>query len=353
VTIWWEFSGYRAIDETEVMSLQWDLAEYVLEGHSQIIKPPASIAQGCPHVSAIPTRPEWRSARDENYIASVPECSRQQATKGRYLRAHFSEPHTFNGLMFQPDGCKWSNPIRIDAPPEEVQLNWKPHNILFWGDSHVRYAYDIMGYMYSGNWTQYKQTPIMKAMKKVTKIGPINMTFMWDAVLRELTFDLSCENIKEYDIIVLGSSHHNLVVTEEADHDRQFTVNDFGLLLNGLAKKLSPDACPGQKMPRIIWIGSPSRPVKLALPPKKHPLNHGWKDARVNPRLAQFNQVAWKALEHLPGAARVNLYDLSMGMANQFVDGLHMIMSDVQAAFVQDLHQKLWLTEPAYAHVAS
>jgi len=101
--------SYRAVDESEVMSLQWDLAEYVLQGRSQVVKPPASIAQGCPHVGAIPTVPVWRSAKDEKYLASVPECSRYTATKGRYLRAHYTEPHTFNGFIFQPDGCKWSN----------------------------------------------------------------------------------------------------------------------------------------------------------------------------------------------------------------------------------------------------
>ncbi|KAH7107629.1 hypothetical protein BKA62DRAFT_683981 [Auriculariales sp. MPI-PUGE-AT-0066] len=339
VTIYLAFSNFRAVDETEIMLLQWDLGKYILTGQSQTIWPPATAAQGCPKISAIPTLPDWRSASDEKYLSTVPECSRREATKGRYLRAHWSERHTFNGFIFQPDGCRWTSPFLIDEDPAVIQQN-----------SHVRYAFDVMSYVYAGNWTQYKRVPVMKALKKTLSLGPVNMTFIWDSVLRETTFDLSCEKIREFDIIVMGSSHHNLVMTGEADHDRQYTVHDFGLLISGLAKKLSPEACPGQKMPRVIWTGSTARPVRMVLPPKSHPLNHGWKDARVNPRLTLFGHEAWQALKDLPGSARVNLYDLSMSLANDFVDGLHMIITDVQAAFVQELHQKLWLTQPAFAH---
>jgi len=284
-------------------------------------------------------------------LSAAPECSRHNATTGRFIRAHWSEPHTFHGYLFQPDSCRWSSPIAVGARPADVRQGWQPHNILFLGDSHVRYAFDVMSYVYQGNWTEYKRVPAMKALKKTTSIGPINMTFIWDATLTQLKFDLSCDHLKEFDIVVLGSSHHNLVKTEEADHDRQWTVEGFSFLLHGLAKKFAPNACPGQKMPRVIWMGSPSRPVRLSLAPKQHPLNHGWQDARVNPRLTLFNHDAWQALKDLPGAGRVNLYQLSIGLANTFVDGLHMIMTDVQTAFVQELHQKLWLDSPAYAHV--
>lgn len=352
VTIWWSFSNYRAVDETETMSLQWDLAEPVLRDRWLMLTPPATAGQGCGKVSAIPTQAQWRSASEVEYMDTVPECSRHDGIPGRFLRAHWSEPHTFQGYMFQPTGCRWSEPIHVDASPNVTQEGWMPHSVLFWGDSHVRYAFDVMSYIYNGNWDKYKRTPAMKALKKTEYIGPVNMTFIWDSVIREFKFEMSCKNLAEFDIIVLGASHHNLVMTDEADHDRQWTIAHFGDLVRGLAAKFAPNACPGQKMPRIIWMGSPARPLKLSLPPKNHPLNKSWKDARVNTRLYHFGEEAWNALKHLPGAARVNLFDISESLADSFVDGLHMIMTDVQAAFVQDLHHKLWLRQPAYSHLS-
>ncbi|KZV87405.1 hypothetical protein EXIGLDRAFT_723769 [Exidia glandulosa HHB12029] len=351
LTIWWSFSNYRASDETQTMSLQWDLAEYVLQGKSQIVKPPASAAAGCGKTMAIPSNAAWRTATEIDYLNNVPECSRFEATTGHFLRAHWSEHHTFHGFLYQPSGCRWTERTsNVDADPVPIRDGWAPHSVLFWGDSHVRYAYDVMTYVYKGEWATYKRVPAMKALKKTEYIGPVNITFIWDSVLREFKHKMTCENLADFDTIVLGAGHHNLVHTDEDDHDRQWTIEGFGELIQGLAKKFSPDACPEQKMPRIIWMGPPARPIKLALPPKQHPLNNGWKDARVNIRLNLFNERAWDALKGLPGAARVNLYDLSVPFANSFVDQLHMIMTDTQAAFVQELHHKLWLRQPAYFH---
>lgn len=66
------------------MSLQWDLAEYVLQGKSQIVKPPASAALGCGPVVAIPSTAAWRTASEIEYLSQVPECSRYEATNGAF-----------------------------------------------------------------------------------------------------------------------------------------------------------------------------------------------------------------------------------------------------------------------------
>ena len=167
-------------------------------------------------------------------------------------------------------------------------------------------------------------------------------------------------------------------------------MHDFGVLIDNIAKKLSPDACPRQKMPRVIWMGSPSRPVRMALPPKQHPMNHGWKDARVNPRLTLYvgsislrlseivdrvvqvqsrslessREAAWRGegklirFEHGDGepVRRWPAYDHvgSTGTPASFAYccSTHPL-GFLQPAFIQDLHQKLWLTEPAYPHLVS
>lgn len=43
------------------------------------------------------------------------------------------------------------------APPEVTQRGFQPRSVLFIGDSHARYAYDILMDAYVGNWSEFMQ----------------------------------------------------------------------------------------------------------------------------------------------------------------------------------------------------
>jgi len=343
LTIWWPFKNHRAGFEREEFALQYDTAAPVLAGTSQIITP---ISSTCGPVLALPSRKEWLAPAQADALAALPECSRFASTPGHYLRVHHSEPadSTHQRYLWQPAGCRYANPFLWGAPPEVTQGDFQPRSILFIGDSHVRYAYDILIDAYIGDWQNYRAAPPMKKFEKSDQVGPLRMDFVWEAVLLELKLKIDCSAIAKYDTIVLGAGQHNAVrIPKEAkDHFKQWSLSDWSTLTKNLAAKLAPDACPGQKPPRVIWLGNPARITRVVPATQSE-----WIDGRSSFRIRLYDSIAWSHFEAI-GAMRVDMFAFSQPFVNDFQDTLHMRHTDSLPALIQDLHDRIRPSEPAY-----
>lgn len=348
VSIWWPFQNYRAAIETSELALQYDRALPVLDGVYQMVYPYPPQAQACPPVGAFASDHAWHMPAVDAYMETLPECSSFTPTPGVYLKAHHSEPvdATFQGYVYQPVGCWWTNPLVYGAPPEHTQGGFKPRNMLFIGDSHARYVYDLLAYAYNGDWEKFMMAPAMKNLEKSETFGPTKLDFIWEPVLLELRVKLNCTTAAAYDTIVLGAGQHNAIHTPDNDHFKQWSMKDWSALTGDLARRLSHETCPGQKMPKVVWMGNPARIMRVE-PAKESP----WIDARSSWRIRLYDELAWGHFEKI-GAARVDMFSISQPFVNDFRDTLHMRHTDSLMALIQEVHQKIQPTQPAYVHLA-
>jgi len=254
----------------------------------------------------------------------------------------------FQQYTFQPSNCQWSNPIRFGAPKADITSAFKQRKILFLGDSHARYAYDLLMDIYAGEWDTYLKAPAIKDLIKTTTFGPTVLDFYWEPVLQEVRIELNCSIVAQYDTVVLGAGQHNaiLIPEDKKEHAHQYTLRAWEQLIHKLAQKLSPATCPGQRMPKVIWMGNPARIVRI-----EPAANSSWLDARSSRRIRLYDEIAWDQFKTLPGAARVDMFALSQPFVNDFKDMLHMRHTDGVAALLQDVHEKIRPTEPAYMHL--
>lgn len=348
ISIWWPFQNYRAAIETSELALQYDRALPVLEGVYQMLYPYPPQAQACPPVGAVASSRAWRSPALDAFVQALPECCSFTPTPGVYLKAHHSElpDATFQKYVYQPVGCRWSNPLLYGAPPEQTQRGFKPRSMLFIGDSHARYVYDLLAYAYTGDWANFMKAPAMKKLEKSDTFGPVKLDFVWEAVLLELRIKLNCTTAAKYDTVVLGAGQHNAIrIPAEKDHSKQWSMKDWSALTADIARRLAPEACPGQKMPKVVWMGNPARIMRVE-PAKESP----WVDARSSWRIRLYDEIAWGHFEKI-GAARVDMFSLSQPFVNDFKDTLHMRHTDSLMALIQEVHQKIQPTQPAYAHL--
>ncbi|KAH7104747.1 hypothetical protein BKA62DRAFT_741994 [Auriculariales sp. MPI-PUGE-AT-0066] len=348
LTILWAFENYRAALETEELSTQYDTARPVLADIHVMISSPTS-AQ-CPPVGAVPTLPQWRSPALASFMNKLPPCSAFTPTQGFYLRPHHSEDpaQSFQRYLFQPAGCQWFNPLRFGAPSSETIKGFRERHVLFLGDSHARYAYDLLIDVYAAAWDAYLKALALKGLEKSEKFGKAVFDFVWEPVLMETRIQINCSVAARYDTVVLGAGQHNAIrIPKEKDHPHQYSMLEWEKLMAGLAHRLSPAACPGQKMPKVIWMGNPARIVRLepAAPSE-------WVDGRSSLRVRHYDELAWEQFRHLPGAARVDMFALSQPFVNDFKDMLHMRHTDALAALIQDVHEKIRPTESAYQHLS-
>ncbi|KZV92120.1 hypothetical protein EXIGLDRAFT_82873 [Exidia glandulosa HHB12029] len=267
VSIWWPFKDYRAAIETEELILQYDRALPVLDGVYQMLYPdPSAASAACPPVGAVASNPAWRSPALASYLDALPPCSTYEPTPGVYVRAHHSEPveSTLQRYVYQPTGCRWTNPVVYGATPEVTQRGFQPRKVLFLGDSHARYAYDILMDAYTGNWKDFISAPAMKKLEKSEELGPATFDFAWEPVLGENRIQLNCSTVAKYDTVVLGGGQHNAVhIPTEKDHPKQWHMDDWSALMESFARRLGPEACPGQKAPRVVWMGNPARVIRV------------------------------------------------------------------------------------------
>ncbi|EJD40581.1 hypothetical protein AURDEDRAFT_170394 [Auricularia subglabra TFB-10046 SS5] len=343
LSIWWTFQNYRAALETEELATQYDVAKPVLDGTYQMIYPLASAR--CPPALALSSDPAWHSPAQVAQAASRPECSDWEPTEGVYLRAHHTEllGSTFQGYTFQPTGCRWTDPLRYGAPRIR---GFKPRKILFLGDSHTRYAYDLLIYAYNGDWYNFTLAPAIKGLVKSERCGPVQLDFVWESVLLEDRIQLNCSVVSQYDTIVLGGGQHNgFKIPTEADHAKQWTLKDWSNLTANIARRLDPHACPGQQAPKVVWVGDPARITRRVPAPRNN-----WLDSASSWRVRLYDEIAWSHFRKI-SAARVDMFALSQPFVNHFVDTLHLRQTDSMPALIQDLHQKIQPFKPAYHHL--
>lgn len=84
-------------------------------------------------------------------------------------------------------------------------------------------------------------------------------------MLLELRIQLNCSTVAKYDTVVLGAGQHNAIrIPNEKDHMKQWHMSDWSALTAELARRLGPDACPGQRAPKVVWMGNPARIMRVA-----------------------------------------------------------------------------------------
>jgi len=313
-----------------------------------MVKSPAS--SYCPPAGAIATSSHWWSVALAKFLDTVPNCSAFSPTAGVYLHPHHSEnpKQFFQRYIFQPSNCKWSNPIRFGAPTTDTTIGFQQRKILFTGDSHARYAYDLLMNVYAGEWDAYlRAAPRQEGIKSNT-FGPAVFDFYWEPVLHEIRIELNCSFIAQYDTVVLGAGQHNAVYIpeEKREHGQQYTLHAWEQLTHKLTRKLSPETCPDQRMPKVVWMGTPARVVRV-----EPASNSSWMDGRSSRRMRLYDEIAWDQFKTLPGAARVDMFALSQPFVNDFRDMQHMPLTDGLAALLQDIHEKIRPTEPAFMHL--
>lgn len=98
-------------------------------------------------------------------------------------------------------------------------------------------------------------------------IGPVQIDWVWDPMLQDREA-WTCERLAKYDTIIIGGASHNVVKVQTTFpfgpgdiHSHHYTAEEYGMAMADVMRRIRnrPD-CPRYVQPRVIWVGTPSRP---------------------------------------------------------------------------------------------
>ncbi|KZV96990.1 hypothetical protein EXIGLDRAFT_764897 [Exidia glandulosa HHB12029] len=312
-----------------------------------------------PPALARPLLKTWRTPEQNRAHSRLPLCSRDRPVKGAYRAAHPSDSRksmiTFKGYVWEPEPeCRMDELPYHDTEPKEVfdLLAQHERSILFLGDSHDRYAYYFMRSWYQQNWTYLLEPYRLKEEHSSWSRGRTRFEFVWDRFMERALPDQTCDDFRRtwgaYDTVVLSAAHHLSITNhgETPEYPKMFTsTNEYVQMVRDTMTTFLRRCLPREgsgvkwKAPRVLWLGT------VAYKPPY--TRFRWDDHRTNTRLGIWTSRVEEMLHaEFPEVAIVDMFDLTMPMIRETIDGLHFFGTDAAWPIALEVNHKIGLGRP-------